>query len=260
MDLHLKDKIVIVTGGTSGIGEAIVHAFAREEAQVVFVGRSQDKAERIKNELKSSNHDAHFIQADLTEEKACINVIDETIQKFGSIDVLVNNAGINDKVGLEASPGEFMQSIQKNLYHYFVLVHYAREKLIQNKGNIVNIGSKVANTGQGHTSGYAASKGAIQALTREWAAFFSNQGVRVNEVIPAETWTPLYESELQKTPDPEATREAIAKMIPLEGRFTTSQEIAETVVFVASDRSSHTTGQHLYVDGGYTHLDRALNQ
>ena len=121
---------------------------------------------------------------------------------------------------------------------------------------IINISSKVSVTGQGGTSGYAAAKGGIDGLTREWAVDLAADGIRVNTIVPAETWTPLYENWLNTMPDPVASRAAIERMIPLGQRFTTVEEMADMVVFLASPRSSHTTGQIIYVDGGYTHFDR----
>jgi L-fucose dehydrogenase len=152
-----------------------------------------------------------------------------------------------------------MLSLQNNLSHYYNLAHYALPYLKATKGNIVNIGSKVATTGQGNTSGYAASKGAINALTREWAVELLPFSVRVNTVIPAEVWTPLYETWIKSLPDPEEKLQSIVSKIPLEKRMTTSEEIAGMTVFLLSGLSSHTTGQIIYVDGGYTHLDRSVS-
>jgi len=128
--------------------------------------------------------------------------------------------------------------------------------LRKSRGVVINIGSKVSVTGQGKTSGYAAAKGGILGLTREWAVDFAEHGIRVNAVLPAETWTPLYDKWLKTLPDPSAMKDQIEKMIPFEHRFTTTQELADMVVFLASPRSSHTTGQIIFVDGGYTHFDR----
>jgi L-fucose dehydrogenase len=127
------------------------------------------------------------------------------------------------------------------------------------RGSIVNISSKVALTGQGNTSGYAAAKGAQLALTREWAAELIEFGIRVNAVLPADVLTPLYERWIQKQPDPAAMLKRISGQIPLERRMTTSAEIAAAVVFLLSPtQSGHTTAQHIIVDGGYIHLDRML--
>ena len=126
------------------------------------------------------------------------------------------------------------------------------------KGAIVNIGSKTSVTGQGGTSGYAAANGARNALTREWAVELLPYSIRVNTVIVAECYTPLYEKWISTFDNPQEKLEGITKNIPLENRMTTAEEIANTVAFLLSRKSSHTTGQLLFVDGGYTHLDRSL--
>jgi L-fucose dehydrogenase len=174
---------------------------------------------------------------------------------------VVNNAGANDGIGLEhGSPLSFRKSVEQNLGHYYDLVHFALPYLKTSKGSIVNISSKTAITGQGNTSGYTAAKGAQLSLTREWAVELLPYGIRVNAVIPAEVMTPLYQRWLDTFDNPEEKLDLIQERIPFEKRMTTPQEIANTVVFLLSDRSSHTTGQHIFVDGGYTHLDRAIGR
>jgi L-fucose dehydrogenase len=126
-------------------------------------------------------------------------------------------------------------------------------------GSIVTVSPTPAPTGQGGTTGYVASKGAIKSLTREWAVELLQYGIRVNCVIPAEVWTPLCEWFIGQEKDPAKTKRETEKRIPLGNRFTTPEEIAWTTVFLLSDRSSHTTGQLVYVDGGCTHLDRMLH-
>jgi len=258
MDLNLKDKVVLVTGGASGIGEAIVRGFAAEGAKVMIATRGREKAEKVVDSI-GKPESVKYVEAELSRDADCQNAVRQTLATFGKIDIIVNNAGVNDGKALaKATPAEFMESLYKNLFHYYAIVHYALDALKETKGNIVNIGSKVADTGQGGTSGYAASKGGIHALTREWAADLCHFGIRVNEVVPAETWTPLYETWINTFPNPQAKLAEITKNIPLGKRMTTSEEIANMVLFIASERSSHTTGQILFVDGGYTHLDRAL--
>jgi len=256
MDLQLQDKVVLVTGGSKGIGEGIVRSFLAEGAKIANINRSTSEGLKLQQEYAASGQDCFFIQADLTCMDACRAAVEAAIDQFGRIDVIVNNAGVNDSIGLDAGPAAFSESLQRNLIHYYAIVHYGLDELKKSRGSIINIGSKVCVTGQGQTSGYAASKGGINGLTREWAVDLADYGVRVNAVLPAETWTPLYERILNTMPDPDESKRQIEQLIPLGRRFTTCQEMADTVVFLASPRSSHTTGQILFVDGGYTHFDR----
>jgi L-fucose dehydrogenase len=259
MDLHLTNKVFIVTGGAKGIGAAISSSIAAEGGIVVIAGRKAADNQAKVDEIIKAKGKATQIAVELADVAACKEVIDFTVKEYGRIDGIINNAGVNDGVGLESgSPEKFFQSLQKNLSHFYNLAHYGLPFLKESKGTIINIGSKVADTGQGNTSGYAASKGAINALTREWAVELLPYSIRVNTVIPAEVWTPLYENWINTLPNPKEKLAQIVSKIPLEKRFTTSEEIADMTVFLLSDRSSHTTGQIIYVDGGYTHLDRSL--
>lgn len=255
MDLGLKGKIIIVTGGAKGIGAGITKSLAAEGAIPVVVGRDTNDNDAIIREIGSG----FAITTELTHPEQCENAVKATIEKFGRIDGLVNNAGVNDGVGLEKGNYEsFIASLHKNVVHYYLMAHHALQELIKSKGSIVNIGSKVADTGQGNTSAYAASNGGRNALTREWAVELLKYGIRVNAVIVAECYTPLYDKWIKTLPNPEETLKKITDKIPLGKRMTTADEIADMVVFLLSERSSHTTGQLVYVDGGYTHLDRAL--
>ncbi|MGH9733174.1 MAG: SDR family oxidoreductase [Candidatus Acidiferrales bacterium] len=258
MDLQLKEKVIIVTGGAKGIGAAIALACGAENAVPVIVDRSAD-AEQVQAQLHRRGAISHFIQVELADPVNCKKAVDETIRTFGRVDGLVNNAGCNDGVGLErGDPERFMNSIKDNLLHYYAMAHYSLPYLKRTRGPIVNIGSKVATTGQGNTSGYAASKGGVLGLTREWAAELLPYSIRVNCVIPAEVLTPLYESWLKTFPNPEEKLQTILAKVPLEKRMTKAAEIAAMTVFLLSGQSAHTTGQEIYVDGGYVHLDRIL--
>ena len=160
---------------------------------------------------------------------------------------------------VNGSPEKFTESLRHNLLHYYALAHYALPLLKASKGSIVNISSKVALTGQGGTSAYAAAKGAQLALTREWAVELLPFNIRVNCVLPAEVMTPLYRRWINTQPDPDAALKRIVDRIPLGHRMTEAAEIAAMTVFLLSPtQSGHTTGQQIVVDGGYTHLDRAL--
>ena len=259
MDLRLNDKVVVVTGGAKGIGAAITRTLVREGAIPAIVDRDEQACDKLFVELQLERGRGHRMVLDLQPSENCAKAVEETMRTFGRIDALINNAGINDSVGLElGSPEKFIDSLKLNLLHYYNMTHYALPHLKRTRGSVVSISSKTAVTGQGNTSGYVASKGAILALTREWAVELLPHGIRVNAVLPAEVMTPLYEQWLSKFPDPEAKLKAITAKIPLEKRMTTPDEIAAMVVFLISGQASHITGQHIYVDGGYVHLDRAL--
>lgn len=259
MNLNLNDKIIIVTGGAKGIGLGICKVLAAEGAIPVIVGRADADNQIAVKEIEAEGGKALSVVAELTNPEACKNAVDQIIKMCGRINGLINNAGVNDGVGLESGDYEkFVVSIHKNLIHYYLMAQHALPELKKTKGAIVNIGSKTADTGQGNTSAYAASNGGRNALTREWAVELLKYGIRVNSVIVAECYTPLYDTWIKTLENPEQKLKEITANIPLENRMTTAEEIANMVVFLLSDKSSHTTGQLIYVDGGYTHLDRSL--
>ena len=259
MDLQLKDKVVLVTGGAKGIGAAITRTCAQEGAIAVAVDRDTPACQRLQDELRALGLETSFIAMELASAENCKTIVQQAIATFDRIDVLVNNAGVNDKVGLEhGSPQAFVSSLERNLLHYYNMAHYSLPHLKRSRGAIVNISSKTAVTGQGGTSGYVASKGAILGMTREWAAELLQYSIRVNAVIPAEVMTPLYQQWLEGFPFPEEKLKSVVAKIPFDRRMTTPDEIAAMVAFLISARAGHITGQHLFVDGGYVHLDRAL--
>ena len=259
MQLSLTKKIIVVTGGAKGIGLGICKVLADENAIPFIVGRNENDNIKAVNELAASGKEAFQVAADLTKPEDCKKAIDAIIEKCGRIDGLVNNAGVNDGVGLEHGNYEdFAASLHKNLVHYYLMAQHALPYLKESKGAIVNIGSKTAETGQGGTSAYAASNGGRNALTREWAVELLKYSIRVNAVIVAECFTPLYETWINTFENRDEKLASITQNIPLENRMTTAEEIANMVVFLLSEKSSHTTGQLIYVDGGYTHLDRSI--
>ncbi len=256
MDLHLQEKVILISGGAKGIGGAIAKGLIEEGAIPILIDPSEKEGHEL---LSLAKGKALQIKKRLFSAEDAHSVVQEVLQVYGRIDGLVNNAGTNDGVGLEnGSPEDFLKSVEKNLGHYYYLAHYALESLKTSKGAILNISSKTAITGQGNTSGYVAAKGAQLALTREWAVELLPYHIRVNALVPAEVYTPMYASWIQSFPDPEQKLAEISRRVPLENRMTTAEEIAAMALFLLSEKASHITGQHIFVDGGYTHLDRAL--
>ncbi len=258
LEAHVKvdfdQKVIVVTGGASGIGRCLVIEYLKAGGSVACVDRDACKLNDLCASVPEYKNQLHGLSIDLTADGACQEAIADTINRFGRIDVLVNNAGANDSKDLNSSPREFRASLLANLEHYYGMTHFALPWLKQTRGCILNMSSKVAVVGQGGTSGYAAAKGAINALSRDWAIELAPFGIRVNALCPAEVLTPMYERWLSSQPP--GTQQQIESAIPFENRFTSPAEIAHTALFVTSGLASHTTGQLLFVDGGYTHLDR----
>ncbi len=260
MDLELKDKVIIVTGGAKGIGFGITEVLAREGAIPVIIGRNETDNNLAVSEISALGFKAAQCVAELSDPEQCKSVVAQVVAQYGRIDAVVNNAGVNDSVGLEnGSYEKFVKSLHSNLIHYYLIVHHALPELKKSKGAILNIGSKTAETGQGGTSAYAAANGGRNGLTREWAVELLPYGIRVNAVIVAECYTPLYEKWINTLPNPVEKLKSIESKIPLGNRMTGADEIANMTAFLLSARSSHTTGQLIHVDGGYVHLDRSIS-
>ncbi|MBP1805791.1 SDR family oxidoreductase [Rubellimicrobium aerolatum] len=257
MDLELRDKVVVVTGGASGIGAAVSEVLADEGAVPVILARRPPE-DAFLARLAARSARSGWVRADLSRDEDCARAAEEVRARWGRVDGLVNNAGANDRVGLAEGPAAFRRSLDANLVHYYTLLHLLLPDLKAARGAVVNVSSKTAVTGQGGTSAYVAAKAAQLGLTREWAADLAPFGIRVNAVVPAEVMTPLYRRLLDAQPDPRAEEARIADRIPLGHRMTTPREIADSVAFLLSARAGHTTGQWIFPDGGYTHLDRAL--
>ena len=260
MNLHLKNKIIIVTGGASGIGESICMKLAEEGAIPCILDRNEKNMERVARQIRLKYQIEPFLEyTELTDPAACKNSIGKILLKYERIDGLVNNAGLNDGVGLEnGNYGKFVASLDTNVVHYFTMAQYTLEALQESQGAIVNICSKTAITGQGGTSGYAAANGERLALTTEWSQELASFGINVNALVVAECWTPQYEWWIGQQPDPEKKLKEITDQIPLGNRMTTTEEIANTVLFLLSKKSKPINGQFIFVDGGYVFLDRQI--
>ena len=249
------ETTALVTGATSGIGHAVAVLFRDAGAEVTVTG-TKPRAEDYDTDLTGMT----YRQLVLTDNAS----IDAVAQSFSSLDVLVNNAGANFPGGLdESAPDGFAASVALNLtgpYRLTVALRKAlRASTATGGASVVNLASMSALRAVPLVPGYGAAKSGIVNVTRNLAVKWAKYGIRVNAVIVAECWTPMYESWLSTVPDPAATRAAIESRIPLGHRMTTGDEIAQTVAFLLSHRSSHTTGQLIHVDGGYVHLDRAIS-
>lgn len=259
MELGLKNKVILITGAAKGIGKGIALCLADEGAIPIIIGRNASDNKLVVEEIQSKGGVVFAVEAELTEPDDCLHAVNKVIEKFKRIDGLVNNAGSNDGVGLEhGNYDDFLSSLHKNLIHYYLMAQYCLPELIKSRGVIVNISSKTGEVGQGNTSAYAASNGGRNALTREWAVELAKYSIRVNAVVVSECWTPQYEKWISTVADSEDELKRIRDKIPLENRMTRIEEIADTTVFLLSERSGHTTGQLVHVDGGYVHLDRAI--
>ncbi len=260
VELNLENKVVVLSGGAGkpgSIGETILQNLA-EAGAIPAVIDCSDRGNDYVEDLQSKGIDAFFFKADVTDPSQIESSLKAIVEKYQRIDVVINNVGVNDGVGLSANYQDFMDSLKLNLVSYFLVVKHALPWLIKSKGNVLNIGSKVALTGQGGTSAYAAAKGGVLALTREWAVDLVKHGIRVNAILIAECYTPSYQDWIDTLENGEQKLKSIREKIPLGNRMTTPQEIADLCLFTISERSSHTTGQFIFVDGGYVHLDRAL--
>lgn len=259
MNLQLSEKNILITGGAKGIGSAIAHACAAEGAIPLIIDRDEAAVLQLQREFEQQGVRSDNVIVDLTDLSRSLPLIRSSLKKWGHIEGLVNNAGTNDGIGLEhGSPDQFAHSLRQNLVHYYTTTQLVLPFLKESKGTVVNIASKVAFTGQGGTSGYAAAKGAILELTTEWAAELSIFGIRVNAIVPAEVSTPQYQSWVKTFKHPEEELARIKNKIPSGHRLTEPIEIADAVMLLLSPLSRALTGRFLFVDGGYVHLDRSL--
>lgn len=249
----------MVSGGAKGIGESIVRGLVVEGAFPIVVGRNHQDNTRILGTIREMGGYGDVVTAELSNPKDCKMAVERVKAKYNRLDGLVNNAEANDSVGLEQESHEnFIGSLHINMPHYFLLAHYALPLLKKSKGNILNISSKTAETGQNGTSGYATSNGTTSAMTREWAVELLDAGIRVNAIIVAQCWRPLYNSLIGSFAVPTQKLKSITSKIPPGNRMTRAAEIADMALFLLSERACHTAGQLIQVDGSYVPLDSVL--
>jgi len=247
---RLAGKIAIVTGGTSGIGEATVRLFASEGARVVIVARRGGPGKNLVADVGPDR--AKFLVGDVTDEATARNAVD-LAERWGGLDILVNNAAIDwTSPIIETSASDMRRVLETNFIGSFLMQREAANKMLaRQRGSIINVTSRNASVGVATMGAYAAAKGALLALTRVAAIEWAREGVRVNAVAPGLTQTPLVRKWISEQQDPAGFENEVASSIP-QGRMAQPTDVAGAILFLASDESAHITGASLAVDGGYT--------
>lgn len=240
----LQGKVAVITGGASGIGAATAKLFVSEGAKVVLVDLNEEKGKAFEAELKALNADAVFVKANITSEEEVANIFKQTIEVFGKVDVVFNNAGIGRVFpSHELEYAEWRNTVNVDLDGVFLVAREAiREMLKSGGGSIINTASMYGWVGSPGSAAYNAAKGGVINLTRSLALEYAEQNIRVNSLCPGFIDTPII---------PEESKQALASMTPMK-RLGQAEEMAKAVLFMASDDSSFMTGNSLTVDGGYT--------
>jgi NAD(P)-dependent dehydrogenase (short-subunit alcohol dehydrogenase family) len=251
--MRLKDKVALITGGTSGIGEATALMFAAEGAKIAITGRSSERGAALTERIKSLGREGIFIRADVSLTSDCQRAVDETLRAFGHLDILFNNAGVfYAQTAIECSEKEWDEQIDVNLKGTFLMSKYALPAMIaQGHGVIINNSSGWGIVGGDRAVAYCASKGGVVLMTKAMAIDHGKQGIRVNCVCPGDVETPMLPADAKMRGLKWDDYIAGCASRPL-GRVGTAQEIAKAVLFLASDDSSFMTGAALVVDGGGT--------
>jgi len=248
--MEYKDKVTIVTGGTKGIGEGCVRSFVGAGSKVVFCARDQGEGDRLAADLKATGGEAFFAKCDVTSTDEIQNLIDRTVDRYGRIDCLINNAGSHPphKPIDYFTVKEFHELLDLNLVSMFAACKFALPHLRLTKGNIINMSSLVGAMAQLHAVTYVATKGAVTAFTKALAIDEAAHGVRVNSVSPGNIYTPLWQQAIDASPDPAQTR-ADGDAAQLMGRMGTIKEAGDLCLFIAST-ATFTTGVDHIISGG----------
>jgi NAD(P)-dependent dehydrogenase (short-subunit alcohol dehydrogenase family) len=245
--MKLKDRVAIVTGGASGIGEATVRQFVKEGAKVVIADFS-DRGKNISEELNADGYDTLFVMVDVTKEEEIKQMINETVNKYGKLDIMYANAGIaEDAPAHELSYEKWKRTIDINLSGVFLSDKYSIEQFLKqgSGGVIVNAGSIHSFVSLPNPTAYSSAKGGVKLLTQNLCTAYAKEGIRINAICPGYIDTPLLKDADSKQ------KEYLASLHP-QGRLGKPEEIAKAVVFLASDDASFVNGTTLLVDGGYT--------
>jgi NAD(P)-dependent dehydrogenase (short-subunit alcohol dehydrogenase family) len=251
--MRLKDKVALITGGTSGIGEATAFLFTAEGARVAITGRNDARGAAVVERIQRKGGEAIFIRADVSVAGDCQRAVDETVRAFGRVDILFNNAGVfYAQTALECSEREWDEQIDVNLKGTFLMSKCALPTMIaQKRGVIINNSSGWGIVGGDHAVAYCASKGGVVLMTKAMAIDHGSQGIRVNCVCPGDVATPMLPADANMRGLKWEDYIAGCATRPL-GRVGTVEEIATAVLFLATDDSSFMTGAALVVDGGGT--------
>lgn len=247
----LENKVAVILGSTSGVGEAAAHLFAEEGAKVIVSGRSQERGDAVVQSLKEKGLEAAFVKCDITVEKDIQFLMDETMRIYGKLNILIGNAGIPEKKAPlhEMEITDFQRVIDTDMIGIVMSNKYAVQKMLMNegpcRGSIVNVGSILGVVGAPNSTAYPAAKAGITNFTTSCAVSYAAQGIRFNTISPGYVNTPL----LKNLP-PELVKAKVAAH-PI-GRFAEPKEIAEALAFLASDKASYVVGANLRIDGGYT--------
>ncbi len=252
---RLQGKVALITGGTSGIGEATARVFAREGAKIAITGRRIELGERVVSEIRSAGGEAIFIAADVARAEDCRRSIDEALAAYGRVDILFNNAGIVTQGTLEeTSEEDWVRTFDVNVKGTYLMTKLVLPMMrAQGGGVIVNNASDWGIVGGPHYTAYSASKGAVVLLTKSVALEVARDNIRVNAICPGDTYVERWRRDERRNPsgDFAAELKAMGEDLPI-GRVGTVDEIARSVLFLASDESSFMTGATLIVDGGNT--------
>ena len=246
----MSTQVVLITGALTGIGRAAAVAFAKQGAKVVVAGRHDEAGQALATELRSFGSEAEFINADVRREDDVRALVDKTVERFGRLDVAVNNAGTEGRVGLitDQTADSFAATFDTNVLGLILsMKHEVRAMQGQGGGNIVNISSTYGHEGAAGASVYVGSKHAVEGVTKSAALETAKSGIRVNAVAPGPTDTGML-TRFTGTPENKA---ALAAEVPL-GRLGHAEDVANAIVFIASDAASYITGHVLNVDGGHS--------
>jgi NAD(P)-dependent dehydrogenase (short-subunit alcohol dehydrogenase family) len=246
-----KQPVVLITGALTGIGRTAALAFAREGNRIVISGRREEAGQALAAELRALGVEAEFLRADVRFEAEIRGVIEQTVERFGRLDVAVNNAGTEGELGPipEQTVANYEATFATNVLGTLLsLKHEMRVMLAQGSGSIINLSSIAGQVGIAGASVYAASKHAVEGLTKSAALEGAAAGVRVNAVAPGPVATEMLDRFVGGS---EEAKTGFLSTIPAR-RAATPEEIAQTIVFLASDKARYLTGQRIAVDGGYT--------